>query len=143
MTTSGWMTRARIARRLSNTGENELFLSELDVISDYASKVIQFREEAAVDGRSIAVNGDIERYWYEALLNIDKDFAHITWQNIAQIKMWYDLLSDGGTIENPKKILSYMHMPCSFMFEMMADRTKELYFINNNDLLFFEKFFCN
>jgi hypothetical protein len=141
MATSGWITRARIARRLSNTGTNELFLSELDLMSDYASRVIRFRDNAAVDARTVAVNGDIERYWYDALINIDKDFAHITWQSIAQIKMWYDLLSDGGTIESPKKILSYMHLPCSFILEMMADRTKELYFINNNDLLFFEQCF--
>ena len=142
MSTSGWMNRARIARRLSNTGANELFLSEIDAMADYASRVVQFTEEAAIDKRTIAVNGDTERYWYEAISqNMDKDFAQITWQNVAQIKMWHDLLCDGGTIENPKKILSYMSMPCSFILEMLADRTKEVYFINNNDLFFFEKFF--
>jgi hypothetical protein len=142
MSTSGWMNRARIARRLSNTGANELFLSEIDIMSDYASRVVQFAEEAAIDKRTIAVNGDTERYWYEAISqNMDKDFAQITWQNVAQIKMWHDLLCDGGTVENPKKILSYMGMPCSFVLEMLADRTKEVYFMNNNDLFFFEKFF--
>ena len=142
MTTSGWMTRARVARRLSNTGTDELFLSELDVMSEYASRVVQFTEEAAIDKRTVAVNGDTERYWYEAVSqNMDKDFAHITWQNLAQIKMWHDLLCDGGTVENPKKILMYMGLPCSFVLEMLADRTKEIYFINNNDLFFFEKFF--
>lgn len=138
---SGWATRARIARRLSKTGQNELLVSELDTLSDYATKIRQFHELVAIDRRSIAIGADVESYWYDAIINPNDEFVHIMWQNIAQIKMWYDLLLSGGTEESPKKLLAPMQLPCEFIMELISDRTKEVTFINNLDLFYFEEFY--
>lgn len=138
---SGWATRARIARRLSRTGQNELLVSELADLSDYANKIGQFHELAAIDRRSIAIGADVESYWYNAIINPNDEFMHIMWQNIAQIKMWYDLLLSGGTEESPKKLLAPMQLPCEFIMELISDRTKEVTFINNLDLFYFEEFY--
>lgn len=138
---SGWATRARIARRLSRTGSNELLLGELDDLADYATRIKQFQESAAVDRRSIAIGADVEIHWYEAIINPNDEFAHIMWQNVAQIKMWYDLLLAGGTEESPKKLLTPMQLPCDFIMELISDRTKEITFINNLDLFYFEEFY--
>ena len=138
---SGWGTRARIARRLSRTGHNELLVSEIDTLSDYAAKIRQFQELVSIDRRSIAIGADVESYWYDAIINPNDDFMNIMWQNIAQIKMWYDLLLSGGTEESPKKLLAPMQLPCEFIMELISDRTKEVTFINNLDLFYFEEFY--
>jgi hypothetical protein len=138
---SGWATRARIARRLSRTGQDELLLSELGELSDYASKIKQFHEDSSIDRRTIAIGADIESHWYEAIINPNEEFAHLMWQNIAQIKMWYDLLLNGGTEQDPKTVLTYMQLPCNFIMELISDATKEFTFINNLDLFYFENFY--
>jgi len=138
---SGWATRARIARRLSRTGSSELLLDELDELSDYAAKIKQFHDAAAVDKRSIAIGADVESHWYDAVINPNDEFAHIMWQNVAQIKMWYDLLLSGGTTSEPKKLLTYMQLPCDFVMKLISDRTKEVTFVNNLDLFYCEEFY--
>lgn len=138
---SGWATRARIARRLSRTGSNELLVSELGQLADYAGSIKSFHETVGIDRRSVAVGADVEAYWYDALINPNDEFVHIMWQNIAQIKMWYDLLLSGGTEESPKKLLTPMQLPCDFIMELISDRTKEITFINNLDLFYFEQFY--
>lgn len=138
---SGIVTRARIARRLSRIGTDELMSSEMANISDYSTKVKQFHEEAAVDRRAVAIGADVESHFYDALIDPSDDFAHVIWQHVAQIKIWFDLLLSGGTVESPKKALIPMQLPWNFVMEMISDRTKEITFINNLELFYFEKFY--
>jgi hypothetical protein len=140
---SGFGVRARIARRLSRTGPNELLISQLPELADYAKKIIAFKESAAIDKRAVAIGTDIENHWYDAIVEVSDDFAHILWQNVAQIKMWYDLLLSDGTSENPKKVLTCMQLPCDFMLDMMSDPTKSFTFLNNIDLYYFENLFLD
>ncbi len=137
----GWVDRARISRRLSRAGLEESFSAEIQDLSDYAKKIKEFHELAAVDRRAVAVGTDLEAHWHEAMISVNDDLAHVIWQNISQVKMWYDLLIPGGTAENPQKVLTYMQFPWSFMMDYMSERTKEFTFINNIDLYYFEKFY--
>jgi hypothetical protein len=137
----GWVDRSRIARRLSRSGTESSFSLDLDVLSDYAKNIKQFHADASVDKRAIAIGLDVEAHWHDAMVSVNDDLKHIVWQNISQIKMWYDFLLSAGTHESPKKILTYMQFPWSFMMDYMSDRSMELTFVNNLDLYYFEKFF--
>lgn len=137
----GWTDRARIARRLSRAGLDDFFSTEIADLSDYAKKIKEFQQLVSLDRRSIAIGSDIEAHWHEAMISVNDELAHVIWQNISQIKMWYDFLVPGGTPENPQKVLTYMQFPWSFMMEYMSDRTKEFTFINNIDLYYFENFY--
>jgi hypothetical protein len=139
----GWVDRARISRRLSRAGLDDFFSEEILDLSDYAKKIKQFHELVSIDRRAVAVGSDIEAHWHEAMISVNDELAHVVWQNISQIKMWYDLLISDGTVENPKKVLTYMQFPWSFMMDYMSDRTKEFTFINNIDLYYFESFYLD
>lgn len=140
---SGWIERAKIARELSRTGDSELVFSEMEIIEDYARKITDLRESCGVDKRLIAVGGDSEYATYDAVQNINEDFANIIWHYSAQNKMWHDIcISSRGTVENPAKILSYILLPIDDYIKPLADNTREYTFINNLELHYFEKFYA-
>lgn len=141
--TSGWATRARISRRLSNTGDEELIFSELEKMSSFAKSIYELKDAAAIDRRTVAIGPDIENFWYDTLIDMPEDLSNIVWQYNAHMKIWYDMLSGVGTAENPRKILTSFAAPHKFYMEMMSDRTKEITILNNLDLYYFEKLYID
>jgi hypothetical protein len=137
----GWIDRSRISRRLSRSGVEDSFTAALQDLSDYSKNIKQIHTDASIDKRAIAIGLDVEAHWHEAMISVNEDLEHIVWQNISQIKMWYDLLLSGGSSESPRKVLTYMQFPWPFMMDYMSSRSNEFTFINNLDLFYFENFF--
>lgn len=147
---SAWARRSFLARQLSSPTLLEFpqdkasYLSETDVLAEFAAKVTSFRTRCNVDQRSIAIGTDSDFFFYDALGTLKDEFAEIGYLAWLQNKMWYELARpQSASSSNKYKVLSVSMIPISDHVAELANDTVDMHIINNIDLYYFERFFIN
>lgn len=145
---NAWARRSFIARQLSRPSAldfpaNEAsYLSQTDVLAEFASKVTSFRTRCNIDQRSIAIGTDSDFFFYDALGTLSGEFAEIGYLAWLQNKMWYELARPADTsASNKYKVLSISMIPISDHVAELANDSVNMHIINNIDLYYFERFF--
>lgn len=145
---NAWARRSLIARKLSRPSildfptDKASYLSQTDVLAEFASKVTAFRDRCNVDRRSIAVGTDSDFFFYDALGTLSGNFAEIGYLAWMQNKMWYELARPAGvSASNKYKVLSISMIPISDHVAELANDSVDMHIINTIDLYYFERFF--
>lgn len=143
---SSWLEKARVARLLSNAGEENFGHQPGYGISSrhkqYFQKICDHLKAANVDKRYIAVADDFEFMFPFACANATEEFSDAVLEGVSLGMMWHLLFEEKAEGEQ-RQVLNMLHFPIDTKIKNMSEDKIHYTFINNVDLNYYEKYYVN